>query len=38
MFPYKKDSKDLAHISLLPVLLDSMNNKYKNESDFVLER
>lgn len=38
MFPYKKNSKDLAHISLLPVLLDSMNNKYQNESDFVLER
>ena len=38
MFPYKKNVKDLAHISLLPVLLDSMNNKYQNESDFVLER
>ena len=38
MFPYKKEVKDLAHISLLPALLDSMNNKYKNESDFVLER
>lgn len=38
MFPYKKNKEDLAHIHLLPALLDSMNNKYKNESDFVLER
>lgn len=38
MFPYKKETKDLAHISLLPALLNYMNNKYKNEADFVLER
>lgn len=38
MFTYKKEKKDLAHISLLPALLNYMNNKYKNESDFVLER
>ena len=38
MFFYKKDHKDLAHISLLPALLNSMNNKYKTESEFVLER
>ena len=38
MFFYKKEHKDLAHISLLPALLNSMNNKYKTESEFVLER
>ena len=38
MFFYKKDSKDLAHINLLPSLLNYMNNKYKTESEFVLER
>ena len=38
MFFYKKEHKDLAHISLLPALLNSMNNIYKTESEFVLER
>ena len=38
MFFYKKESNDLAHITLLPALLNLMNNKYKTESDFVLER
>ena len=38
LFPYKKEKKDLAHISLLPALLNYMNNKYQNEADFVLER
>ena len=38
MFPFKKNSEDLAHLVLLPSLLNFMNNKYKNESDFVLAR
>ncbi len=38
LFPYKKSKDDLAHIALLPALLNNMNNKYKNESDFALER
>ena len=38
MFPYKKEMKDIAHINLLPALLDRFNNKYQNESDFISER
>lgn len=38
MFPYKKQKNDLAYISLLPSLLNTMNNKYTSEHDFVLER
>lgn len=38
MFFYKKETNDLANINLLPALLNFMNNKYKTESEFALER
>lgn len=38
MFPFKKGCNDLAHICLLPELLNYMNNKYKTESEFTLGR